>query len=962
MLQQPAPEASQTLNFGTFRLLRTQRQLLDRGTPVRLGSRALDLLIALVDRPGEVVSRRDLESFVWPRTVVEETSLRAHISALRKALGDGVDGARYITNIPGRGYCFVAAVSKEAEPQAIHSPSSLPSSPPSSIAPPLLPLPFTRTRLIGRDDALQSLSTMLAERRLVTVTGPGGMGKTSTALAVADALSATYRDGVRFVDFTPVADPALLAGTVALALGVTGTSPDLPTAHTALAAYLADSHMLLVLDNCEHVIEAAAALVEMLLTATSELSILITSREPLNVADEWVYRLASLQLPPAAGLLSAAQVLESAAAQLFVLRASAASEAFALTDHLAPALRDVCCRLDGIPLAIELAAARIDALGLEGLASRIDEHLLLLTRGRRTAIPRHRTLRALIDWSYALLPPFEQAVLRRLAVFKAGFTLESAAALATAEATDGTAAADVVLNLAAKSLVAIETTDADTHGVRYRMLETTRAFAMEQLLQSEEHRAVFHRYAAHVLVLLSNSEMDWDRMPRSLWVGTYAHLMDDVRAALDWCFAPEGDLSIGVALTAAAVEPVRELGLLDGFHKRVETALARIHLLPTPQPLLELRLNAALSFNSGHSARPQSDEANFLKKTLELAEQLGQPRYQIAALYSTWVGTFGTGNYLAANAAAHQVRDLGERTQDRFAMLLGDRLCAQALHFMGEYETSTRLAHEVLRQRDVHLPAIYASPVSRPISMGIVLSRTLWLQGFADQAAAKAAECVERAAHEHPIAHMQTIGIAACPIAFWSGNLTEAEQWAKRLQALARSHASSYWAAWAQSYLAVVALGDAWANPGAATALPLEIQHTKVMDCVGTLGGAFVHRATLARAENGLAGWCAPEILRVQGERLRLENAETSAAQAEAVLKQSLALAQQQGALAWELRTACSLAQLWHSQGHTESARDLVATCFSLFSEGFATADLRAAHQLLATLNAELDVNTRLHA
>ncbi len=955
MLHQPVPETSQALSFGTFRLFKTQRQLLDRGRPVRLGSRALDLLIALVDRPGEVISRRDLESLVWPRTIVEETSLRAHISALRKALGDGLEGARYITNIPGRGYCFVAAVSKEADLPAIGVSSSATG--------PLPSLPFTRTRLIGRDEALQSVAAMLAKRRLVTVTGPGGMGKTTTALAVADELALNYRDGVRFVDFTPVTDPTLLASTVALALGVSGTSPDLPTARTALAAYLADSHMLLVLDNCEHVIEAAAALVEMLLTATTELAILITSREPLNVADEWVYRLASLQLPPASGPLNAAQALESAAAQLFVQRASAASESFVLTDDLAPVLRDVCWRLDGIPLAIELAAARIDALRLEGLASRIDEHLLLLTRGRRTAIPRHRTLRALVDWSYALLSPFEQTVLRRLAVFKAGFTLESATALAATEADDRAATAEVVLNLAAKSLVAIETIEACAHDVRYRMLETTRAFAMERLQQSDEHRAVFHRYALQMLAQLANCESDWDRMSRNLWVGTYAHLMDDIRAALDWCFLPDGDLTIGVALTATAVGLVRELGQLDGYHKRVEIALAHIHLLPTPQPLMELQLNAASCFNSGHSARPQSVEAGFLKRTLELAEQLGQPRYQIAAFYSTWVGTFGTGNYLAANAAAHQVRDLGERMQDRFAMLLGDRLCAQALHFMGEYDASTRLAHEVLRHNDVQLPVIYASPVSRPVSMGIVLSRTLWLQGVADQAASMAAACVGRAAQEHPIAHMQAIGIAACPIAFWSGNIAEAESWATRLQDLARCHASTYWAAWAQSYLAVVALGDAWACPDAtATLSPLETQHTKVLDCMGTLGGAFFSRATLARAQNGLAGWCAPEILRVHGERLWQDRAQTSAALAEAVFEQSLALAQQQGALAWELRTACSLARLWRSQGRLEAARDLVGATFSRFNEGFATADLRAAHQLLTAYNAELDLNTRLHA
>ncbi len=312
--------SDQALTFGPFRLHRARKQLLEGDKPVRLGSRALDLLIALVERAGEVVSREELEACVWPSTIVEETSLRVHISALRKALGDGHGGARFIANVPGRGYCFVAAVARPHEtpmPDAIASAHRPPHNLPARLSP-----------MIGRSAAVDALTRLLHEHRFVTVTGPGGMGKTTVALAVADDLLAEYEHGVRFVDLSPIVDPLLLPSTVATALGISVSSHD-PL--SALSAFLNDRNMLIVLDGCEHVIEAAASLAEKLLRVAPGISVLTTSREPLNAEGEWAYRLSSLETPPASEHLTAAQALTFAAIELFVQRATGIADGFELS-------------------------------------------------------------------------------------------------------------------------------------------------------------------------------------------------------------------------------------------------------------------------------------------------------------------------------------------------------------------------------------------------------------------------------------------------------------------------------------------------------------------------------------------------------------------------------------------------------------------------------------------------------
>src|SRR5712692_8703133 len=407
------------ISFGPFRLLPTQRLLLEGDQPVRLGSRAFDILAVLVERAGEVVSKEELIARAWPQTFVEEANLKIQVSALRRALGDGQGGRRYIATIPGRGYNFVAPVRFEKPPQA-----PLPATIASAAA---HNLPLAATRMIGREEAVATLVSRLSRERLLTIVGPGGIGKTTVALAVAERMIADYEGGVWLVDLAPLGDPRLVPSTVATVLGLeTRTDNPLP----GLIAALRDKRMLLLLDNCEHVIDAAASLAAAVLSGVPQVNILATSREPLGVAGERAHRLGPLGSPPTSSGLTAAGAAAFPAVQLFIERVTAIVEDFALTDANAQPVVEICQRLDGLPLAIEFAAPRVEVLGVEGLAAGLTRSLPLLTARRRTAMPRHRTMRAVIDWSYGLLSEDEQRFFRALGIFAGGFTVEAAAAVA----------------------------------------------------------------------------------------------------------------------------------------------------------------------------------------------------------------------------------------------------------------------------------------------------------------------------------------------------------------------------------------------------------------------------------------------------------------------------------------------------------------------------------------------------
>jgi predicted ATPase/DNA-binding winged helix-turn-helix (wHTH) protein len=486
------------LQFGPFRLLPQPRILLKGSAPVRLGSRAREILFFLVERAGRIVKKTELIQRVWPDTIVEEGTLRVHIAALRKALDDGKGGIRYIENVTGHGYRFIAAVTPPAHPVSPLLAQAAPEVPlpalavsPAPLSPSLMSAAWAPARLIGRSQALQTLSWRLKEQRFMTVVGPGGIGKTSVAMATAHQVQSSYEHGVCFVDLGSVSTSAALSGALAAALGLaSGASDPLPD----ILRFLTDRHILIVLDNCEHVIETAAVLAQTVLGAAANVRILATSREPLRAMNESVFRLAPLEIPPTSATLTAAQALGYSTVQLFVERAMASAHLFELNDADVPVVVDMCRRLDGLPLAIELAAARVDVFGLRGLAARLDDCLGILTRGHRTAIPRHRTLRAALDWSYAILPRAEQVALCRLSVFTGSFDAAAARTVISNDEAEIEDVVDLLTDLVSKSLL---TVCIDDDRAVYQLLATSRAYAIEKLQGGEEWNEIQRRYARY---------------------------------------------------------------------------------------------------------------------------------------------------------------------------------------------------------------------------------------------------------------------------------------------------------------------------------------------------------------------------------------------------------------------------------------------------------------------------------
>ncbi|EJN33384.1 putative ATPase [Pseudomonas sp. GM80] len=448
--------AASVLRFGPFAFHLRQRLILEGDRQLRMGGRALDILQVLVERAGRVVRKEQLIALVWPTSVVEEINLRVHIAALRRALGDGENGQRYIVNVPQCGYSFVAPVHGDSVAQVVFE----------SLQAPQHNLPARLTPVTGRDSLVGALVRQVPLCRLMSVTGPAGVGKSTVALRVAELLLQLFRDGVWLVDLALIDDHTRLLDHV------------LQTLDTDVST-LATQHCLLVLDNCEHLREACKALTETLLGAAPRLSILATSREALQAHLETVQLLPPLSVPTSSALNSVEETMGYSAVQLFVSRARARQQGFCLREQDLLVIRDICRRLDGLPLAIELAAAQIDALALLGLQAQLGN--CLQWQGRRTAVPRHQTMQAALQWSYRSLSEPQQRVLQRLTVFKVGFTLE--AALAVIAEANGQS---IIEQLVHKSLLTVARGDGIA---QYRMLHTTRLYAREKLISGDfEHR------------------------------------------------------------------------------------------------------------------------------------------------------------------------------------------------------------------------------------------------------------------------------------------------------------------------------------------------------------------------------------------------------------------------------------------------------------------------------------------
>ena len=546
------------LRFGPFELSIGERALRRDGDVLPLGGRALDILIYLADRPGAVIAKQELIDHVWSDVTVEEGSLRVHVAAIRKALGDGKFGNRYIANIQGRGYSFVGTVAGVGGGAAGTASPRYQGS-----------LPARPRRMVGREPVLSEVVDNLRAERFVTLLGPGGIGKTTIAVAAGHAVAKEFGGDVYFVDLGSLTDPDHVVWAIGTSLGLVLKSN---AASVELIDLIRSRKLLIILDNCEHVIEAAASVAEQLFQEAGQVHLLATSRELLRVEGEHCYRVLPLDFPPVDSEQTADAVLHYPAAQLFVERVTARGGNFVLTDGEAPLVADMCRKLDGLPLAIELAAGPVAALGVRATVARLVSRLELLKLGHRTAVPRHQTFKATLDWSYDLLSGVERIVFRRIARFVEQFSLEGARHVAGEQGSDDGEICDAIAGLVEKSLIC---TQLDHGQPQYRLLDTTRAYALEKLKEHDEFDATSLRHAEYVVQQLESQKEMLSALPRPERVAAYSSQLSNVRSALEWTFGPHGNDEIATRLAAASMQLFLELSLLIECRIWAERAIAR---------------------------------------------------------------------------------------------------------------------------------------------------------------------------------------------------------------------------------------------------------------------------------------------------------------------------------------------------------------------------------------------------
>ncbi|MBP8295832.1 MAG: helix-turn-helix transcriptional regulator [Burkholderiales bacterium] len=637
------------IRFGRFTLHPASRSLQQDAQPVAIGARAFDVLAALVERRDRVVGKNELLDVVWPGVVVEENNLQVQISALRKLLGP-----QAIATIPGRGYRFVVPLDGDGRrPARVETPAPGPAQPGAGVATASaasMPgnLPQIVPPLFGRDVALPALQALIDRQALVTLVGAGGMGKTALARAVAHVLRDEFPDGVWWVDLAPLADPAQVPLAVAAALRLTLEGSG--TAQEQLLGALGDWSALLVLDNCEHVVDAAAALAAAILERAGGVRLLVTSQELLHIPGEHIFKLEPLAVPAVDG---SAQGTEFGALQLFVERARAVEPRFTLDAGNTEAVADICRRLDGMPLAIELAAARVRLLGVQRLRDGLGERFRLLTGGARTAPRRHQTLRAAIDWSHAMLAADEQAIFRRLGVFVGGFTLELAQQVASDEHLDAWAVLDGLSALVDKSLVVADAGEP----VRYRLLETTRAYALEKLADAHETPILLERHARAMcdLFVQTWNARQGERVTLSLAASRQLlePELENARAAFAWAAGAGGDTATAIVLAAAVARLLFTRGQSQEALRTMQAIIERVDDAAEPVRAAWFWEVYAAFGDSGRVARAAVQAA------LSRAEDIWRRRGERPRLYGVlcaraW-SLYDTGHHAEADALLPEI-------------------------------------------------------------------------------------------------------------------------------------------------------------------------------------------------------------------------------------------------------------------------------------------------------------------
>jgi predicted ATPase/DNA-binding winged helix-turn-helix (wHTH) protein len=928
---------------------------------VPIGGRAFEIVEVLVGSLGELVTKDDLMSRVWPGAIVEESTLHVHMSAIRKALGaDRV----MLKTVQGRGYRLLGSWTIRQASTVVQRDG--PEPPHAAARPFVTNVPVAATALIGREAAVQELRDLLSAYRVVTLSGPGGIGKTVLAAEIARRLFPTLESDVFFVELVSLSEPSLVPSAVASLLGLQMGGAAISA--EAVARALGPRKLLLVLDNCEHVVEETAKLAAAILRLCPNTSILTTSREVLHIDGEYVYHVPPLDVP-SRDREDLGGALEHSAVQLFVARTRSLGADFSAQRENLPLVTAICRRLDGIPLAIEFAAARAATLGIQEVAGRLSDRFALLAGGWRTALPRHQTLRATLDWSYELLPEPERRLLRHLAIFPAGFTLDAAAAVMS----DRSEVATGISNLVSKSLATMDVSASS----RWRLLETIRAYALEKLAASGELEQAARRHAEFFRDLISTSTRGSQSQPNAEEMSRHLGEIDNVRAALDWSFSTLGDTAVGIELTAAYAPVWLHLSLVAECRERSEHALLNFRSdssLNSPLQMknspLQMQLHIALGLALMATMGPVEQTKTVLTKAFEIAQSLDDVGAQVRALWALETVHYYCGDNRKARSAVDQLSQIAHRTHNTAIALVADRLMGDRLHSAGSHREARQYFERVLQSQVApkhQRPVFWHDSDDRAMARAM-LARVLWLQGFPEKAHNEAnASLEELQATDHQLSHCRVFYYGMFPMSLMTDDLTAADRAISHLIDIATTLNAPFWRIvgrclegkllierreFGRGAVVLREALDTFNRTGWIVSYPEFKGALAVASAeLGQLSEALdaVNEA-LAFANLGGELWYVPELLRLKGEFLIQSAQDQPELTAEGCFREAIAVARQQGALFWELRATLGLARLKMKQHQTQEARQALAPVYSRFTEGFGTPDLRSARAVLDSL------------
>lgn len=888
--KQPYIRDDNMIAFGRYQLFPRLRFLLKDGVRLELGDRAFDVLVLLVNAAGQVVSKDTLLSTIWSKEVVEENSLQAQISSLRKTLGND---RGLITTEFGKGYRFTGTAQPHRTVLASIGSYQIRSG-----------LPRPRSSLIGRAKELLELNRLLTTQRIITLAGPAGVGKTRLAIEVASESSPSFPDGIYFADLsqTDCITSVLSAISSALA-GLAGAITPL-TPHPSRA--------LLVVDNCEHVASACAEVITQLLEGSTGLSVLLTSQTPLGIDGEQIYRIHPLVVPIHS--ISAAHAKNYSAIELFVRRVISADYHFQLTENNIEQITTLCRALDGVPLALEIAAARVPSLGLATVTKDLALSEGLLNAQKQQTSGRHRTLGDAMRWSYQRLNPLEQRVFQELAIFSGDFTLTAAEELLSAKQDDTHRLIDIVYSLVEKSFITLQ---AGTQPLRYRYLSMLRAYALDQL--GSRTPILAEKHAHFVELLVAQAHQDWMSLPTSLWRRQYEHHMEDIRSALSWAFRDKQHRTMGLRILANSSPFWIQLSLHDECRQRITDALEEVDS-PSSEKHQEMLIQAALATSLTWSRGPIPANGQAWSRASNLAFQLDDKEMQLQAEYGLWLFELRNGRYAQALQHGKNMAALALKHRDQAALLTARRLIGTSHHFLGNHAEALFEIESMLDSytREEGYGSNFRFGLDQRVAGWAFLSRVLLVMGNESKARRAAQIAIDEAtALDHACSLCCALAEGGCTVAALAGDAEEVERMSQQLSLVAANHGLAFWGLY----------GSAFAVWSQVLQKPDEVSFQKLHSALEKLQAhgfdpaysVFLSDFTYAMIEQGhhqeaaklidsrLTGdaakgqlWNAPELMRIKA--LALQHTTLGSESISEIVEQALTLAKIQHARTWEAR------------------------------------------------------------